>query len=92
MLSCRDITDLATEYTEGAMPLGARLSYRMHLAVCSHCRRYLRQLRRTSEALAALGSDQSGALSAEAKERLLAAFRRSAAPLLFLGLLALPPG
>ena len=60
------------------MPLRGRLSYRMHLAVCSHCRRYLRQLRRTTEALSAIGS-QPGAVAPEVKERLMAAFRKSAA-------------
>lgn len=44
---CRDMTELATDYLEGAMPLGRRVAVRLHLAYCSFCRRHFRQLRET---------------------------------------------
>ncbi len=44
---CRDMTELATDYLEDALPLGRRLGVRIHLAYCSFCRRYYRQVRET---------------------------------------------
>lgn len=44
MLSCKEITRRATEAAEGQLSFGARLGFRLHLAICAHCRRYLRQL------------------------------------------------
>ncbi|MCO4769500.1 MAG: zf-HC2 domain-containing protein [Deltaproteobacteria bacterium] len=81
MLSCKDMTDLATEYTEGALPRWRSLSYRMHLAMCGHCRRYVAQLRRTAEALRQLAPHPSG-LDPDTRESVMAAFRSSSAVLL----------
>jgi anti-sigma factor RsiW len=47
MLTCRDVTELTTEYLEGALPLHRRLGLRFHLAYCSFCRRHLAQVRAT---------------------------------------------
>lgn len=58
MLSCREVTDKASDYLDDALPLGQRMALRMHLAMCRHCRRYLRQLRATVAALGSLdGAD-----------------------------------
>jgi len=51
MLSCRDISTLATAYTEGTLSFRQRLGFRLHLAMCEFCRRYLRQLKATVGAL-----------------------------------------
>jgi hypothetical protein len=45
MLSCRDLTERAGDYLEGAMPPRARLGVWLHLLICRVCRLYLRQLR-----------------------------------------------
>lgn len=47
MLTCRDVTERATDYVEGAMPFGQQVSLWMHLAMCKHCRAYLHQYRTT---------------------------------------------
>ena len=47
MLICRDVTELTTDYLEGSLPLRRRLAMRWHLALCSFCRRHLRQVRAT---------------------------------------------
>lgn len=47
MLSCREITELATEYAEGSMAFSDRVRFLMHLSMCRHCRRYVRQLKAT---------------------------------------------
>ncbi len=51
MLSCRDLTEHATDYMEGALPVRTRLAVRLHLILCAMCRAYLLQLRRTSALL-----------------------------------------
>lgn len=56
MLNCRDVTERATEYLEGTLSWKARLQFRLHLALCRFCRRYVEQLRLTIRALGDLGS------------------------------------
>jgi anti-sigma factor RsiW len=47
VLKCRDLAELVTPYLEDALPLRARLAARLHLFLCSACRRYVEQMRRT---------------------------------------------
>lgn len=47
MWSCRDVTERASDELEGRLTLRERLALKAHLAVCVHCRRYLRQFART---------------------------------------------
>jgi len=47
VLVCRDMTELSTDYLEGALPVGRRLAVRWHLSICSMCRRHYRQVRET---------------------------------------------
>lgn len=74
MLSCREITELATAYTEGALSFTDRWSVRLHLAMCGHCRRYVKQLRLTVSALGRVPRPAPEP-SPEAREALLKAFR-----------------
>ncbi len=60
MLKCRDITELATDYTEGALPLRRRLSFGLHLAMCAMCRAYMDQLEKARRLLAGRGLDTPG--------------------------------
>lgn len=45
MLSCKQITELVTDYLEGRMTLADRMRFQMHLGMCTHCRAYLRQMK-----------------------------------------------
>lgn len=72
MLSCQGITELVTEYLERRMPLGKRLSFRMHVGMCRHCRRYLRQMRTT---IAATGELPAEPIPVEVRDELLERFR-----------------
>jgi hypothetical protein len=47
------VSEQATDYMEGALPLRRRLAMRWHLRQCSMCRAYLDQLRKTIGLLAA---------------------------------------
>ncbi len=48
---CRDMTELATDYAEGALPWRTWLGVRWHLAICSLCSAYYDQLARTRRLL-----------------------------------------
>jgi predicted anti-sigma-YlaC factor YlaD len=52
MLSCRDVTELVTDYLERTLPWRRRLSIRLHLRKCDACRRYIDQMRKTIRLLA----------------------------------------
>jgi anti-sigma factor ChrR (cupin superfamily) len=45
MLRCEDVTRLATEHLEGALPPGLGLRLRAHLALCRTCRAFLASLK-----------------------------------------------
>jgi anti-sigma factor RsiW len=52
VLKCRDVSELATDYMEGALPAHRRLAVRLHLMLCAMCRNYLDQLHKTRRLLA----------------------------------------
>ncbi len=45
MLSCREVVRDSDLLLAGELPWQRRLSLKMHLLMCHHCRRYVRQLR-----------------------------------------------
>lgn len=51
MLSCREMSELVTDYVEGRLPWALRMQFLLHLALCRHCQRYLRQLKRCRDTL-----------------------------------------
>jgi predicted anti-sigma-YlaC factor YlaD len=53
LLRCRDLTEDASRLMEGDIALPRRLRLRLHLALCSMCRTYMDQMRKT-RALVAL--------------------------------------
>ncbi|HEY6006594.1 MAG TPA: zf-HC2 domain-containing protein [Anaeromyxobacter sp.] len=54
MLTCREITDLVTEYAEGNLSLLDSIRFHMHIGMCRSCRRYVRQVKATAGALGLL--------------------------------------
>ena len=52
MLRCLDVTERASDLLDGSLPLRARLALRLHLAMCSMCRTYMDQMRKTRALLA----------------------------------------
>lgn len=62
MFSCRESTRLMSEARERPLSLGERLALSMHLALCSGCRRFNRQidiLREASRRFSPLDGDVS---------------------------------
>lgn len=72
MLTCREITELVTEYLEGRMSWTQRLQFQLHVGLCSACRRYLRQMRATMKTLGRLPDEP---LPQEVEAQLLDRFR-----------------
>jgi len=72
MLSCKDITDLLTEYLEGQMSFADRMQIKMHLAMCGHCRNYADQLRLTVDSCGEIPHPE---VDDHLEQELLATFR-----------------
>ena len=71
-LTCQELVDLVTDYLEGSMSAAERARFDQHLAICTGCRNYLDQMRKTIRTLGQL-SEQS--ISAQARDELLNIFR-----------------
>lgn len=54
MPTCRDMSELVTDYLERALPVRVRAGVRWHLLLCPACRAYFTQMRGTVRLLAAL--------------------------------------
>jgi hypothetical protein len=54
MLTCKQIAELATDHAEGHLDLRGGLRFKLHVAICRHCRAYVRQLAITAGALGRL--------------------------------------
>ena len=73
VLSCRDVSELATDYQEGMLTSRMQLAVRVHLFLCRMCRNYLDQLRKTRGLLAGRGMDGP---TPELEAQILGALRR----------------
>ena len=71
-LSCQELVELVTDYLEGALPSELHDRFERHIAHCSGCQAYLKQMRATIRATGTLSVDS---LSPDAESTLLDAFR-----------------
>jgi anti-sigma factor RsiW len=53
-MMCRSFTESTTDASEGALPWGKRLRYRIHLATCPFCQKHHAQVETTVATLRAL--------------------------------------
>ncbi len=60
MPSCRDMTELSTDYLERTLGWRARLGARWHLALCGMCRAYYDQVGKTLRLLRGRALDGPG--------------------------------
>lgn len=72
MLTCKELTELVTEYLEGRLSCSERLRFQLHLGICRNCRAYLRQMKLTVRALGKLPEE---GIPPELREELLHRFR-----------------
>lgn len=52
MPTCRDVSELVTDYLERRLPVTGWVGVRWHLLQCDACRRYVVQMRQTIRLLA----------------------------------------
>lgn len=48
MLTCQQLTERVTDFSEGHMAMGERWMLRLHLAMCRNCRTYVKQVGTTT--------------------------------------------
>ncbi len=58
MLTCREMSELGSDIVDRQLNLRTRLAVLAHLSLCANCRRYIRQLRITSQVLQQMPMDQ----------------------------------
>jgi anti-sigma factor RsiW len=75
-VNCDELVELVTAYLEGALSPEDERRVTDHLAGCDGCTTYVAQFRTTVDALGHLPEEQVAELPAQARESLLAAFRR----------------
>jgi anti-sigma factor RsiW len=71
-LTCQELTELITEYLEGALSAADRARFDQHLSDCRHCRAYLEQMRMT---IATLGRLTPESIAPPVQDELLRRFR-----------------
>jgi anti-sigma factor RsiW len=75
-VNCDELVELVTAYLDGALSPGDERRVTDHLAECDGCSTYVAQFRTTVGALGHLPAEQVAELPEQAKDSLLAAFRR----------------
>ncbi len=71
MLTCKELTELVTDYLEGRQSFLDRMRFELHLGMCRHCRVYLRQMRDTIQTI---GHVPDEPMSPEIRDQLLERF------------------
>lgn len=71
-ISCKELTEVLTDYLEGVMPLADRARFEAHLAICDGCATYVAQMRQVIATVHELRPDD---IEATAPSDLLEAFR-----------------
>lgn len=77
MLKCRDVAELVASDAWQDPPLTRRVAMLVHLAMCRHCRAYVRHLRRIGAAARRLFD--GGGVEADVSARIAVAVREAAA-------------
>jgi len=72
MPSCQELTELVTDYLEGEMSFSGRVRFKLHVAMCPSCKRYIDQVEVTVDSL---GSLPTPVIPADVKDDLMQAFR-----------------
>lgn len=72
MLTCKELTEIITDYLEGRLSPLQLISFQLHLGMCRHCRAYLRQMKTT---IRTLGMMPKLDVPGDVQEELLKRFR-----------------
>lgn len=81
MLMCRDLARMASDYIDGELTASQKLSVRMHLLMCVHCRTFIGNLRASTKLMQAHSSvDPSPELVRKIEDRIAQALAKPAQP------------
>lgn len=80
MMSCKKVIEKSSDYVDGQLPLITRMGMRMHLLMCVHCRRYVRQILSTSQVIKLLGKKQQQCIDPSKIDRTVAAMAEAKNP------------
>jgi hypothetical protein len=58
MLSCKDVTEKASDYLDKEMSLMQKLQFKLHLFMCHSCRRFVKQFKVTIGTVGRLEPEQ----------------------------------
>ena len=72
MFSCKKSSELISQSLDRELPFWARMSVRMHVAMCKMCANYMQQLKLLHSSISSIetSTDDNISLSAEAKNRI----------------------
>lgn len=51
MLSCKEISELASDHIDHKLPFFKRMQFRMHLFMCHKCRQFVEQMQLTIDTI-----------------------------------------
>ena len=71
--SCQEMTEVVTDYLEGALPSEDRDRYKRHLSYCTGCRTYFEQMLETIRHTGTVTHEES--LPPALREEIVAQFR-----------------
>ena len=71
-ITCKELTEVLTDYLEGTMALEDRATLEVHIALCEGCATYVEQMRQVIRTVHELRPDE---VEATAPDSLLEAFR-----------------
>lgn len=58
MISCKELTELSSQYLDREMPLMQRMQMKLHLMMCKNCRGFMQQLEKTMIVLGHMQPEQ----------------------------------
>ena len=56
-MTCKQVSEESSDFIDGLMPIARRVEFHAHIARCSECRTFLREMRMTRSLLCALGRE-----------------------------------
>ena len=71
--SCQEMTEVVTNYLDGALPAGEQERFERHLSYCAGCSTYVEQIRETIRQTGMVPREES--LPPALREEILAQFR-----------------
>lgn len=79
-LTCREVVELVTRYSEGGLDPDDRARFEEHLATCGACVTYYDQMRATAGAVCMLDHDHDAPIDPRVEQALLRAFLSTPEP------------